>query len=90
MKNMESAIVPRIYDPALADRNLGVSTEDAHAMVRRVARTEGLLLGISSGAALVGCEKIARELAANKQEAVIVTVFPDSGDKYLSERFWRE
>ena len=90
MKHMESAIVPRIYDPALADRNLGVSTEDAHAMVRRMARTEGLLLGISSGAALVGCEKIARELTANKQEAVIVTVFPDSGDKYLSERFWRE
>lgn len=90
MKHMESAIVPRIYDPALADRNLGVSTEDAHAMVRRMARSEGLLLGISSGAALVGCEKIARELAANKQEAVIVTVFPDSGDKYLSERFWSE
>lgn len=90
MKHMETAIVPRIYDPALADRNFGVSTEEAHAMVRRMARTEGLLLGISSGAALVGCEMIARELAAKGQEAKIVTIFPDSGDKYLSERFWSE
>jgi cysteine synthase B len=90
MKHMESAIVPKIYDPALADRNFGVSTEDAHAMVRRMARTEGLLLGISSGAALVGCETIARELAAGNEAAVIVTVFPDSGDKYLSERFWED
>jgi cysteine synthase B len=90
MKHMESAIVPRIYDSALANRNFGVSTEDAHAMVRRMARTEGLLLGISSGAALVGCETIARELAAKNEAAVIVTVFPDSGDKYLSERFWED
>jgi S-sulfo-L-cysteine synthase (O-acetyl-L-serine-dependent) len=90
MKHMESAIVPKIYDPSLADRDLGISTEAAHAMVRRMARTEGLLIGISSGAALVGCEIIARELVAKKEAAVIVTVFPDSGDKYLSERFWEE
>jgi S-sulfo-L-cysteine synthase (O-acetyl-L-serine-dependent) len=90
MKHMETAIVPRIYDPKLADSNFGVSTEGAHAMVRRMARTEGLLLGVSSGAVLVGCERIARELAAKGQEGVIVTVFPDSGDKYLSERFWQE
>ena len=90
MKHMESAIVPKIYDPGLADRDLGISTEAAYAMVRRMARTQGLLIGISSGAALVGCEMIARELAAKKEEAVIVTVFPDSGDKYLNERFWEE
>jgi cysteine synthase B len=90
MKHMESAIVPKIYDPSLADRDLGISTEAAHAMVRRMARTEGLLIGISSGAALVGCEIIARELVAKREAAVIVTVFPDSGDKYLSERFWEE
>ncbi|MCI0352331.1 MAG: cysteine synthase family protein [Acidobacteriales bacterium] len=90
MKHMESAIVPKIYDATLADRDLGISTEDAHAMVRRMARTEGLLIGISSGAALVGCEMIAREVAAKNEEAVIVTVFPDSGDKYLSERFWEQ
>jgi cysteine synthase B len=90
MKHMSSAIVPKIYDSTLAERELGISTEDAHAMVRRMARTEGLLIGISSGAALVGCDIIAREIAARKEEAVIVTVFPDSGDKYLSERFWEE
>jgi cysteine synthase B len=90
MKHMASAIVPKIYDPQLADRDLGISTEDAHAMVRRMARTEGLLIGVSSGAALVGCEMIAREVTARNEEAMIATVFPDSGDKYLSERFWEE
>jgi cysteine synthase B len=90
MKHMATALVPKIYDPGLADRDLGIATEDAHAMVRRMARTEGLLIGISSGAALVGCEKIARELATKGKNAVMVTVFPDSGDKYLSERFWEE
>lgn len=90
MKHMATALVPKIYDPSLADSDLGISTEDAYAMVRRMARTEGLLVGISSGAALVGCEKIARELAAKGKDAVIVTVFPDSGDKYLSERFWEQ
>jgi cysteine synthase B len=89
-KHMATAIVPGIYDSALADRDLGIATEDAYDMVRRLAREEGLLLGISSGAALVGCRRIARELAAQKQKAVVVTVFPDSGDKYLSERFWEE
>jgi cysteine synthase B len=90
LKHMAMAIVPKIYDPALADRDLGISTEAAYAMVRRVAREEGLLFGISSGAALVGCLQVAQELSAKKQDAVIVTIFPDSGDKYLSERFWDE
>jgi len=90
LKHMATAIVPTIYDSKLADRDLGISTEAAYALVRRVAREEGLLVGISSGAALVGCLQVAEELHRKKQEAVIVTVFADSGDKYLSERFWDE
>ncbi len=86
MKHMESAIVPGIYDPDLADENLEVETEAAYKMARRMAREEGLLVGISSGAAMVAAFK----LAAKVREAVIVAVFPDSGDKYLSERFWDE
>ncbi len=89
MKHMASAIVPRIYDSALADEDLTVRTEDAYAMVRRLAREEGLLVGISSGAVICGCLEVARQLARGER-AVIVTVFPDSGDKYLSERFWDE
>ena len=92
MKHMASAIVPKIYDASLADEDLAVRTEDAYAMVRRLAREEGLLVGISSGAAVCACLELARRLdaEANSRAAVIVTVFPDSGDKYLSERFWEE
>jgi len=89
-KHMATAIVPKIYDPALADRDLGIATEEAYEMVRRLAREEGLLLGISAGAAVAGCRRVALELVAKKQKAVIVTIFPDSGDKYLSARFWEE
>ena len=88
---MASAIVPRIYDPALADQNLEIATEDAYAMARRMSRTAGLLVGISAAAAVVGCLKISESLSLKKgQEAVIVTILCDSGDKYLSERFWTE
>jgi cysteine synthase B len=90
LKHMPSAIVPRIYDAKLADRNFEIGTEESYAMVRRLAREEGLLVGISSGTAVVGCLRLAQELAAKKENAVIVTVFPDSADKYLSERFWEE
>jgi cysteine synthase B len=90
MKHMATAIVPKIYDPQLADDDLGISTEESYAMVKRLAREEGLLAGVSSGAALAGCLRVARELASGNQRAVIVTLFPDSGDKYLSERFWDE
>ena len=91
LKHMATAIVPRIYDPSLADRDLGVSTEDSYAMVRRLAREEGLLAGISCGAALVGTLQVAKEVAARGERAVMVTVFPDAGDKYLSEeRVWKE
>ena len=84
LKHMETAIVPGIYDPSLADEDMRVSTEDAYTMVRRLAREEGLLVGISGGAALAGALKVAR----NARNAVIVTIFPDSADKYMSERFW--
>lgn len=89
MKHMASAIVPAIYDDTLADENINIRTEDAFAMVRRLAREEGLLVGVSSGAVLCACRKVAEKIPAN-QKAVIVTVFPDSGDRYLSERFWDE
>jgi len=89
MKHMASAIVPGIYDPLIADEDLLVRTECAYAMVKRLAREEGLLVGISSGAAVCGCLEVARKLRTSER-AVIVTVFPDSGDKYLSERFWEE
>jgi S-sulfo-L-cysteine synthase (O-acetyl-L-serine-dependent) len=90
-KHMESALVPAIYDRALADRDLGISTEAAYAMTKQLARDEGLLVGISSGAAAVGCLEVARHIPEpERADAVIVTVFPDSGVKYLSERFWDE
>ena len=91
LKHMATAIVPRIYDPGLADRDLGVGTEESYAMVRRLAREEGLLVGISCGAAMVGTLRVAKELAKEGKPAVLVTVFPDAGDKYLSEeRVWKE
>jgi S-sulfo-L-cysteine synthase (O-acetyl-L-serine-dependent) len=88
-KHMATAIVPAIYDPNLADRDLGISTEAAHEMTTRLAREEGLLVGVSSGAAAVGCMDVAQQIPEpDRADAVIVTVFPDSGVKYLSERFW--
>jgi len=87
-KHMATAIVPGIYDPKLADEDRTVSTEAAYATVKRMAREEGLLVGISAGGAAAGCLQIAQELAGRRQRAVIATIFPDSGDKYLSERFW--
>lgn len=88
-KHLPSAIVPRIYDSSLADQNLEITTEDAHAMCRRLAREQGLLVGVSSAAALVGCLQVAEGLKIN-QRATIVTILCDSGEKYLSERFWHE
>jgi cysteine synthase B len=90
LKHMATSIVPAIYDPRLADRQLTVETEAAYAMAKQLAREEGLLVGISAAAAVVACVEIAREESANGRDAVIVTVLPDSADKYLSERFWEE
>jgi S-sulfo-L-cysteine synthase (O-acetyl-L-serine-dependent) len=84
LKNLETAIVPGIYDASLVDENREVSTEDAYAMTLRLAREEGLLVGVSAGAAMVAALKVARQI----RRGAVVTIFPDSGDKYLSERFW--
>ncbi len=88
-KYLPSAIVPRIYDASLADLNLEIVTEAAHAMARRVAREQGLLLGVSAAAALVGSLQVAERLKTH-QPATIVTILSDSGEKYLSEKFWNE
>ena len=82
LKHMESALVPGIYDPSLADADVRVGTEEAYEMTRRLAQEEGLLVGISSGANLAGALKVARP------DAVMVVVFCDGGERYLSERFW--
>src|SRR5436305_6775563 len=84
LKHMASAIVPGIYDPALADEDLRVATEAAYKMVRRLAREEGLLVGVSSGAALAAVLEVARRI----ERGVVVTVFPDGAEKYLTEAFW--
>jgi cysteine synthase B len=86
LKHMTSAIQPAIYDPSVADEDLAISTEEAYAMTLRLAREEGLLVGVSSGAAMAAALRIAERV----RDAVIVTIFCDSGDKYLSERFWQE
>ncbi|MBI4316155.1 MAG: cysteine synthase family protein [Chloroflexi bacterium] len=86
LKHMPTAIKPGIYSEALADANVAVETEAAQAMTLRLAREEGLFVGISSGAAVVAALEVARTLT----EGVVVTVFPDAGFKYLSERFWGE
>jgi cysteine synthase B len=89
-KHMASAIVPKIYDPELADENLEIATEGAYAMARRIARQCGLLLGISAAAGIAGSLMVAESLRTRDAHAVIVTILCDSGDKYLSERFWTE
>ena len=81
LKHMPSAIKPGIYDPLFADRTIEIHTEEAHKMVRELARREGLFVGISSGAAAVAALQVASEL----NEGVVVTVFPDAGYKYLSD-----
>jgi cysteine synthase B len=86
MKHMDTALKPGIYDTSVADENLEIATEDAHIMTLRLAREEGLLVGVSAGAAMVAALKVANRLT----RGVVVTIFPDSGDKYLSERFWDE
>jgi cysteine synthase B len=86
LKHMPTALVPGIYDPTLADAQVDVATEDAHRMVVRLAREEGLLVGVSSGANLVA----ALQVAGGLKQGVVVTIFCDSAAKYLSEPFWEE
>jgi len=90
LKYMATSIVPAIYNPHLADRQMTVETEAAYEMAKQLAREEGLLVGISAAAAVVASVQIARDEAKSGRRAVIVTVLPDSADKYLSERFWEE
>jgi cysteine synthase B len=90
LKHLGSALVPAIYNPYLANRDLAIETEAAYDMARRLAREAGLLVGISAAAAVVASLRIAREEATAGRQAVIVTVLPDAADKYLSERFWEE
>ncbi|HWF08241.1 MAG TPA: cysteine synthase family protein [Bryobacteraceae bacterium] len=89
-KHMPTAIVPAIYDEKLADRNLWIETEDCHKMVKRLAREEGLLVGISGAGNVVAALTIAKELQAQGKSGVIATILCDSADKYLSEHFWDE
>jgi cysteine synthase B len=90
LKHMPTAIKPKIYDETLADRNAWIETEDAHRAVKRMAREEGVLIGISAGANVHAALTIGKQLHAQGREAVIVTVLCDSADKYLSEHFWDE
>jgi cysteine synthase B len=84
-KHMETSIIPKIYDPTIADEDLRIATEAAQDMCRRLAAEEGLLVGVSAAGALVGALQVAKSAAPG---SVVVTIFPDSGDKYLSEQFW--
>jgi len=86
LKYLQTAIVPGIYDATVADAHLEISTESTYELARRMARKHGMLLGVSSAAALVASIRVAREL----ESGVVVTVFPDHGSRYLSERFWSE
>jgi len=89
LKHMPTALVPPIYDPNLADENIEAPTEPAQQIAKRLAREEGILVGVSAGAALWACMQVAKRVPRN-EHAIIVTIFPDSGEKYLSERFWSE
>lgn len=89
LKHMPTAIVPPIYDPTLADENIEMETEPAQAMVKRLAREEGLLVGVSAGGAVCAALSVARRVPRD-QNAVIVVILPDSGEKYLSDKFWSE
>jgi S-sulfo-L-cysteine synthase (O-acetyl-L-serine-dependent) len=86
LKHMPSAIQPAIYDPGLVDDIAKITTEEAYQMAHRLAREEGLFVGISSAAAAQAALKVALTL----QEGTVVVIFPDAGYKYLSEKFWEE
>ncbi len=91
MKHMPTAMVPGIYDPSLPDAEVVIDTDDAHAAVLRLARTEGLLVGPSAGANLVAAVRVAERLKAEgRDDAVVVTVFCDSAAKYLNDRWWAD
>jgi cysteine synthase B len=86
-KHMPSSIVPQIYDTAVADDNLFISTEESYAMMKRLAREEGVLVGISAAAAMVGSLRVAE---GAERDSLIVTICPDGADRYWSERVWED
>ena len=90
LKHMATAIVPPIYDPGLADRNIEMETEAAYEMARKLGRVEGLLVGVSAAGATAAALQVANEEHAHGREAVIVIILCDGAEKYLSERFWEE
>ena len=90
LKHMPTAIVPGIYDERQADENFWVETEDAYAMTRKVARSGGILVGISSGANLHAARRLGERLHGEGKPAVIVTILCDGAAKYLSESFWND
>jgi cysteine synthase B len=90
LKHMATAIVPKIYDPALADENIDLETERAYAMCLRLARRSGVLVGVSAGGAVAAALEIAEREHRAGREAVVVTILCDSAEKYMSERFWQE
>jgi len=89
-KHLPASIVPGIYDASLATGNLWIDTEDCHEMARKLARDEGLLVGISAAGNVVAARKLGQQLAAQKRSALIVTIACDGAAKYLSEDFWFE
>jgi cysteine synthase B len=89
LKHMETSIIPKIYDDSVADSRIQIATEEAQDTARTLGQRGGILLGPSGGANLAAALRLGRDLAAQGREAVIATVFCDSGERYLGERFWQ-
>lgn len=89
LKHMETSIIPKIYDDSVADSRIQIATEEAQDAARVLSRKGGILLGPSGGANLAAALRLGRDLVAQRREAVIATVFCDSGERYLGERFWQ-
>ncbi|MDP3542566.1 MAG: cysteine synthase family protein [Elusimicrobiota bacterium] len=89
LKHMETSIIPAIYDDSVADSRIQIATEEAQAAARTLGRSGGILLGPSGGANLAAALRLGRDLVAQGREAVIATMFCDSGERYLGERFWQ-
>lgn len=89
-KHMPTSIQPAIYEPSLADDNIWIETEDAYTMARRLAREEGLLVGISAAANVVAAQRVAEDLESRQEIGTIVTILCDGGIKYMSESFWND
>jgi len=90
LKHIESSIKPAIFNEDLLDRTIFVETEDAYEWARKLVRKEAVFAGQSSGAVLWACIKLARELTEKGEKAVIVTVFPDGGERYLTTALFEE